>query len=100
MSVCRYCYATIKWIQLEANPREQIPVEPIPLVPGEPVPRSAIAAHRVPSANGRGPGRLAGRPALEGLKPGERVYVAHRALCEQIVPDHPQRPTASQETLL
>lgn len=81
MSVCRNCFAVMKWVVME-DTHKSVPVEP------HKDRRGTVAAKPVPAARGS---RLMGYvvSAERPLRDGYDLYVAHFAECERIAPKRP-----------
>lgn len=93
MSACPYCYAAIKYVTDDADPRRRIAVDPLPVLHPGPGDLLVVAIMRAAVARGTTPTRtghriMRGEPAPVGYL----TYVDHLALCEQLAPDHPRRP--------
>jgi hypothetical protein len=103
MPACPYCYAPVKWVTLDTDPRQRIAVDPLPVLHPGPGDQLVAALVRAPVARGTSVTRV-GHPLDRGaaLPPGHLAYVDHRALCEQLAPDHPRRPPTStpEDTLI
>ena len=81
MSICRNCYAVIKFVTMEST-RKNVPVEPIP------DPTGTVAARKVkPAAYGMHP-RLFGYVLSKDrlLEDGYELYLAHHAECARLAP--------------
>ena len=100
MSVCPFCFATIKFVTDDRDPRRRIAVDPYPVLHPGPGDRLVVAIMRQPVTRGTTPTRV-GHPIERGdpLPVGFLAYVDHAALCEQIAPDHPRRPRADADTI-
>jgi hypothetical protein len=100
MSACPYCYAAIKWVTDDRDPRRRIAVDPLPVLHPGPGDALVVAIMREPVTRGASLTRI-GHPIGRGdpAPVGYLTYVDHLALCEQLAPDHPRRPRRTTDSL-